>query len=79
MPAAIEKIGTVTKHFEKWIDLDLKIEASQKPCLLGTARIIWKVLNMKRKKNDTIPNCIASGWCSLLCSFYQEITSDLRV
>lgn len=50
MPVAIEAIGRVTKHFEKWIDLDLKIEALQKPCLLGTARIIWKVLNMKRKE-----------------------------
>ena len=49
----IGALGTVTKHFEKWIeklDLDLTIEALQKPCLLETAKIIRKVLDMKRKK-----------------------------
>ena len=43
-------LGTVTKHLEKWIeklDLDLTKEALQKPYLLGTARIIRKVLDMK--------------------------------
>ena len=46
----IGALGTVTKHFEKWIeklDLDLTIEALQKPCLFGTARIIRKVLDIK--------------------------------
>ena len=50
IPVVIGALGTVTKHFEKWIekvDLDLTIEALQKPCLLGTARIIRKVLDMK--------------------------------
>ena len=53
IPVVIGALGTVTKHFEKWIeklDLDLTIEALQKPCLLGTAKIIRKVLDMKRKK-----------------------------
>ena len=44
-------LGTVTKHSEKWIeklDLDLTIEALQKPCLLETARIIREyVLDVK--------------------------------
>ena len=43
IPVVIGALGTVTKHFEIWIeklDLDLTIEALQKPCLLGTARII---------------------------------------
>ena len=31
------------------------------------------------ERNDAMPNCIATGWCSLLCSFYHKITSDLRV
>ena len=34
----IGALGTITKHFEKWIeklDLDLMKEALQKPCLLG--------------------------------------------
>ena len=50
IPVVIGALGTVTKHFEKWIeklDLDLTIEALQKASLLGTARIIRKVLDMK--------------------------------
>ena len=50
IPVVIGALGTVTKHFEKWIeklDLDLTIEALQKPRLLGTARIIRKVLDIK--------------------------------
>ena len=46
----IRALGTVTKHFKKWIEklaLNLTTEALQKPCLLGTARIIQKVLDMK--------------------------------
>ena len=40
IPVVIGTLGTVMKHFEKWrgkLDLDLTIEALQKPCLLGTA------------------------------------------
>ena len=50
IPVVIGALGTVAKHFEKWIerlDLDLTIEALQKPCLLETVRIIRKVLNTK--------------------------------
>ena len=46
----IGALGTVTKHFEKWIeklDWDLTIETLQKLCLLGTTRIIQKALDMK--------------------------------
>ena len=45
----IGALRTVTKYFEKWIeklDLDLTIEALQNPCLLGTAKIIRKVLDI---------------------------------
>ena len=45
IPVVMGVLGTVTKHFEKWIeklDLDLTVEALQKPCLLGTGRIIRK-------------------------------------
>ena len=48
IPVVIGTLRTVTKHFEKWIEkleFDLTIEALQKPCSLGTARIIQKVLN----------------------------------
>ena len=50
IPVVLGALGTVAKHFEKWmekLDLDLTIEVLQKPCLLGTARIIRKVLDMK--------------------------------
>ena len=51
-PVLIGALGTVTKHFEKWIekfDSDLMIEASQKPCVLGMVRIIQS-LGYKMKK-----------------------------
>ena len=50
IPVVIETLGIVTKHSEKLIeklDLDLTIEALQKHFLFETARIIWKVLDMK--------------------------------
>ena len=50
IPLVIGALGTVTKQFEKWIqklDLEITVEILQKPCLLGTARIIRKVLDMK--------------------------------
>ena len=49
-PVVIGTLGTVTKHSMKWIeklDLSFMIEALQKPCFLGTARIIRRVLDMK--------------------------------
>ena len=50
IPIVIGALRTAPKHFEKRIeklDLDLTIEALQNPCLLATARIIRKVLDMK--------------------------------
>ena len=50
IPVVIGALGRVTKHFEKWIEklhLELTIEVLQKPCLLGTAIIPRKVLDMK--------------------------------
>ena len=50
IPVVIGALGTVTKQFEKWIqklDLEITVEMLQKPYLLGTARIIRKVLDMK--------------------------------
>ena len=49
-PVVIGALRTVTKLFEKWIeklDLDLTIEALQKPYLLEPEIIIRKVLEMK--------------------------------
>ena len=50
IPVVIGELGTVAKQFQKWIqkmDLEIPVEMLQKPCLLGTARIIRKVLDMK--------------------------------
>ena len=50
IPVVIGALGTVTKNFDKWLEkleLDLTVEMLQRPCLLGTARIIRKVLDIK--------------------------------
>ncbi|XP_069979445.1 uncharacterized protein [Penaeus vannamei] len=50
IPVVVGALGSVTKDFEKWVqklDLGITAEMLQKPCLLGTARIIRKVLDMK--------------------------------
>ena len=50
IPVLTGALGTVTKHFEKWVeklDMELTTEALQKPCLIGTARVIRKILDMK--------------------------------
>ena len=63
IPVVIGALGTVTKHFEKWIeklDLDLTNGALEKPCLLGTAKMIRKVLSvgyeMTKKNNNNSSN-----------------------
>ena len=84
IPVVIGALETVTKHFEKWIeklDLDLTNGALEKPCLLGTAKMIRKVLSVgyeiTKKKNEnkeeeaTVPKTTA--WFLLLWHF-----SDLR-
>ena len=50
IPVVTGALGTVTKQFKKWIqklELKITVEMLQKPCLLGTARIYRKVLDMK--------------------------------
>ena len=37
---------------DREINLDLTIEELQKPCLLGTARVIPKVVNMNWEKKN---------------------------
>ena len=82
IPVVIGELGTVTKHFEKWIEnlgLDLTIEALQKPFLLGTVRIIRRVEKKKKKKAKKLQylrQLVGARYCGI---FYQEITSDLRV
>ena len=50
IPVVIGALETITKDFKKWIEktgLQLTVEELQKPCLLGTARIIREVLDMR--------------------------------
>ena len=49
VPVVIGALGTVTKNFDKWLEkleLDVTVEMLQRPCLLGTARIIRKVFTL---------------------------------
>ena len=44
----IGALGTVSKKFESWVKMtgvDCPVELLQKACLLGTARILRKVLS----------------------------------
>ena len=48
IPVVIGALGTVSTKFEAWvkfIGVDCPVELLQKACLLGTARIIRKVLS----------------------------------
>ena len=48
----IVALGSNTSKFEKWLEkleLDLKVEMMQKPCLVGSAIVLEK---MKRKKES---------------------------
>ena len=69
IPVVIGALGTVTKQFEKWIlkpDLEITVEMLQKPCLLRTARIIRKVLDMKRKLKEKQATISTTTCCGLL-------------
>ena len=49
VPVVVGALGTVAKGFKGWIEkmgLQLTVEELQRPCLLGTARVIRKVLDM---------------------------------
>ena len=48
IPVIVGTLGAVSKKIEKWIDkiqINIKVEHLQKTALLGTARILRKVLN----------------------------------
>ena len=48
IPILVEALGTMTAKFENYIEsigIEIKIELVQKSALLGTARIIRKVLS----------------------------------
>ena len=50
IPVVVGALGTVAMGLKGWIEkmgLQLTVEELQKPCLLGTARIIRKMLDMK--------------------------------
>ena len=48
IPIVVEVLGTITTEFEKYIEsfgIEIRIEHVQKKALIGTARIIRKVLS----------------------------------
>ena len=49
VPVVIGALGSVTKDFERWtrkLAIAYNIGVMQKTALLGTARILWKVLEL---------------------------------
>ena len=49
VPVVIGALGSVTKEFDRWIEklgITLNVGVVQKTALLGTARILMKVLEM---------------------------------
>ena len=56
IPVVIGPLGIVTKNLENYlskIDFAPGIEPLQKTCLLGTARVLRKVLDYQQKLKDT--------------------------
>ena len=78
IPVVIGALRTVTKNIDKWLKqlgLDLTVEMLQRPCLLGTARIIRKVLGIKERSNVKMPKNTECG--PLSWQMNQEIRSLL--
>ena len=49
VPVVIETLGSVTKEYDRWIEklgITNNVGVMQKTVLLGTARILWNVLEM---------------------------------
>ena len=76
IPVVIGALGTVTKHFEKWIeklDLDLTLEALFS---WNSKNNVESVGYELKKKLQYLRQLVGVCYCVI---FYQEITSDLRV
>ena len=76
IPVVIGALGTVTKHFEKWIeklDLDLTLEALFS---WNSKNNVESVGYELEKKLQYLRQLVGVCYCVI---FYQEITSDLRV
>ena len=76
MLVVIGALGTVTKHFEKWIeklDLDLTLEALFS---WNSKNNVESVGYELKKKLQYLRQLVGVCYCVI---FYQEITSDLRV
>ena len=55
VPVVIGALGSVTKGFDRWIEklgIPLNVGVMQKTTLLGIARILRKVLEMRRRENS---------------------------
>ena len=67
IPVVISALGMITKKFEGYIkecDDNIRIEVIQKTTLLGSARILRKVLSMKDTENEALKPLVAC--CYLL-------------
>ena len=64
IPFVVGALGTMTTKFEKYIEslgIEIRIEHVQESTLLGTARIIRKVLLVKYPGKDIAVRPLTSG------------------
>ena len=58
VPVVIGALGCVTKEFERWLEnlnIEPEVGVMQKAALLGTARILRKVLEVRRRRKPVSP------------------------
>ena len=71
VPVVIGALGSVTKDFERWIrklGMAYNIGVIQKTALLGTARILQKVLELYRNEHSV------SLWSFVMTRLTEELT-----
>ena len=71
VPVVIGALGSVTKDFERWIrklGMAYNIGVIQKTALLGTARILQKVLELYRHEHSV------SLWSFVMTRLTEELT-----
>ena len=72
VPVVIGALGSVSKGFDRWIEklgIPLNVGIMRNPALLGTARILRKVLEMWRKDNSV------SLWSFVMTLLTEENTA----
>ena len=72
VPVVIGALGSATKGFDRWIGklgIPFNVGIMQKTALLGTARILRKVLEMRRRDNSV------SLWSFVMTRLTEEKTA----